>query len=110
MEVRFKDPALKELYEDSSTTDSRYKKVCRNKKLLVGYQRAVGVMISADSTKELRCVSFLHYEKLKYQGQEQKSSVRLVNGRVERLIFTESEGGIEVELIEIDNTHYGNKK
>jgi hypothetical protein len=29
---------------------------------------------------------------------------------VERLLFTETEDGIEVELIEIDNTHYGNKK
>ena len=54
--------------------------------------------------------SFLHYEKLKYQKDEPKSSVRLVNGMVERLIFTETEDGIEVELIEIDSTHYGNKK
>lgn len=29
---------------------------------------------------------------------------------VHRLLFTETEDGIEVELIEIDDTHYGNKK
>ncbi len=29
---------------------------------------------------------------------------------VERLLFTETEDGVEVELIEINNTHYGNKK
>ena len=35
---------------------------------------------------------------------------RIVNGKVERLLFTETEDGVEVELIEIDSTHYGNKK
>ena len=34
----------------------------------------------------------------------------LVNGMVERLLFRETYDGIEVELIEIDSTHYGNKK
>ena len=29
---------------------------------------------------------------------------------VERLLFRETDDGIEVELIEIDSTHYGNKK
>jgi hypothetical protein len=29
---------------------------------------------------------------------------------VERLLFKETKDGIEVELIEIDSTHYGNKK
>ena len=48
-------------------------------------------------------------EKLKYM-KEPLSSVRLVNGMVERLLFTETEDGIEVELLEIDSTHYGNKK
>lgn len=42
--------------------------------------------------------------------KEPLSSVRIVNGMVERLLFTEIEDGIEVELIEIDSTHYGNKR
>lgn len=67
-------------------------------------------MYDVESTEQLRIFSFLHYEKLKYQDKETKSSLRLVNGMVERLIFTETEDGIEVELIEIDSTHYGNKK
>ena len=33
----------------------------------------------------------------------------LYNGYVHRLIFNEKEDGIEVELINIDDTHYGNK-
>lgn len=66
-------------------------------------------MYSVESTADLRLFSFLHYEKLKYQV-EPRSSVRIVNGMVERLLFTETDDGIEVELIEIDSTHYGNKK
>ena len=67
-------------------------------------------MYDVESTEKLKGFSFLRYEKLKYQNKEPKSSLRLANGMVERLIFTETEDGIEVELIEIDSTHYGNKK
>ena len=67
-------------------------------------------MYDVESTEKLKGFSFLRYEKLKYQNKEPKSSLRLANGMVERLIFTETEDGIEVELIEIDSTQYGNKK
>ena len=67
-------------------------------------------MFDVESTDDLKTFSFLHYEKLRYQRDEPKSSVRLVNGMVERLLFVETDDGIEVELIEIDSTHYGNKK
>lgn len=110
MEIKFKDAALSELYEKGKTNDKKYKHICKNKKLIDGYVRAVGIMYGVDNTEALKPISFLHYEKLKYQKGEPKSSVRLVNGMVERLIFTETEDGIEVELIEIDSTHYGNKK
>lgn len=50
----------------------------------------------------------LHYEKLKHVGN--LSSLRLANGHIERLLFSEHDDGIEVVLIEIDDTHYGNKK
>lgn len=109
MRIIFKDEALSELYENGRTEDHKYKKMCRNKKLIAGYQRAVSIMYDVDSTEDLRPFSFLHYEKLKYL-KEPLSSVRLVNGMVERLLFTETEDGIEIELVEIDSTHYGNKK
>ena len=110
MKVIFKDNALSELYETGKTKDRKYKQICKNKKLIEGYIRAVGIMDDVDSTEDLKPFSFLHYEKLKYQRDESKSSVRLVNGMVERLMFVETDDGIEVELIEIDSTHYGNKK
>ena len=97
------------MYEKGRTEDRKYKKICRNVRLIEGYQRAVSIMYDIESTEELKYFSFLHYERLKYQ-KEPKSSVRLVNGMVERLLFTETDNGIEVELLEIDSTHYGNKK
>lgn len=110
MKVIFKDDALSELYETGKTKDRKYRQICRNAKLVDGYIRAVKIMYDVECTNDLKPFSFLHYEKLKYQHGESKSSVRLVNGMIERLLFTETEDGVEVELIEIDNTHYGNKK
>ena len=110
MKVIFRDIALSELYETGKTKDRRYKQICKNKKLVNGYIKAVAIMYDVETTEELKLFSFLHYEKLKYQRDEPKSSVRLVNGMVERLLFVETDDGIEVELIEIDSTHYGNKK
>lgn len=110
MKVIFRDIALSELYETGKTKDRKYKQICKNKKLVDGYVRVVNIMYDVDSTEDLKPFSFLHYEKLKYQHVEPKSSVRLVNGMVERLLFVETDDGIEVELLEIDSTHYGNKK
>lgn len=53
--------------------------------------------------QKIKRFSFLHYEKLKYQV-EQRNSVRIIIGMAERLLFTETDDGIEVELIEIDST------
>ncbi len=110
MKVTFKDMALSELYETGKTKDRKYKQVCKNKKLVDGYIRAVKIMNEVESTEDLKPFSFLHYEKLKHQHDEPRSSIRLANGMVERLLFVETEDGIEVELLEIDSTHYGNKK
>lgn len=65
------------------------------------------MMYNVKSADELGRFSFLHYERLKHRPE---SSVRLANGMVERLLFTEHENGVRVDLIEIDSTHYGNKK
>jgi len=109
MNVIFKDDVLLEIYQTGKTKDKRYKSLCRNKKFVDGYIRVVKTMYSVASTDELKQFSFLHYEKLRHQV-EPRSSVRIVNNMVERLLFTETDNGIEVELIEIDSTHYGNKK
>lgn len=53
---------------------------------------------------------FLHYEKLKHGSYKGKSSVRIANGAIERLIFSENENGIEVYIIELNDMYYGNKR
>ena len=97
---------LLDLYQNGKS--KRYQEVERNRELLQGFNRAVNTMIMANSVSELSGFSYLHYEQLKYQWSGY-SSVRLSNRYVHRLIFKETTDGVEVELIEIDNTHYGNK-
>lgn len=109
MNIIFKEEALSELYTTGKTKDKKYSKICKDKRLVQGYQRAVSIMYSVRCVNDLKAFSFLHYERLRHY-QTLMSSVRIVNGMIERLIFSESEDGIEIELIEIDNTHYGNKK
>ena len=98
---------LLELYKTGS--NKRYKDVARNPVLLKGYIMAIETMLAVSNINELSKFSRLHYEKLKHEYSG-FSSVRLSNSFVHRLIFTENEEGIEVKLIEIDDTHYGNKR
>ena len=99
MNIIFKEEALSELYETGKTNDKKYKKLCKNKRLIDGYVRVVNTLYNVESTEELKVFRFLHYEKLRHQKDKPISSVRLVNGLVERLLFSETDDGIEVELI-----------
>ena len=98
---------LKELYSNGSRS-KYYKDVARNQVLLKGFIQAVNTMKSVQRAEDLKAFSRLHYEKLKY-GFSGLSSVRLSNSYVHRLIFKENDDEIEIELIEIDDTHYGTK-
>lgn len=88
----------------------KYKKLGRDKALIKGAVQVYSIMRAVEKTTDLKSYSFLHYEQLKYQGDSIIGSARIVNGRVERLIFNETADGFEITLLEIDNTHYGNKK
>lgn len=50
MKITFKDEALSELYEAGKTKDRKYKQLCKNKRLVDGYIRAVGVMYRTATT------------------------------------------------------------
>lgn len=98
-----------DLFELYTTGKSRrYKVVARTRALYLGFIQVVNTMKMVSSVEELKHFSFLHYEKLKYEYSG-KSSVRLSNSYVHRLIFVENEDEIQIELIEIDDTHYGNR-
>ncbi len=58
MKVAFKEAALSELYETGKTSTSKYKQLCRNKKLVSGYQRAVKIMYDVDCSEDLKAFSF----------------------------------------------------
>ncbi len=64
MNVIFLDKSLEELYLEGNTKDRKYKKLCKDAKLVAGYQRAVKALQDANCTKILKMQSFLHYEKL----------------------------------------------
>ena len=101
------DEDLRDLIETGES--KRYKDVARNSVLYAGLMRAYQTMESVSSVEELKLYSFLHYEQLRF-GYSGLSSARLDNRYVHRLLFEELGDKITLKLIEIDDTHYGNKK
>lgn len=106
MQVSISDKDLEELINTGQ--NSKYKKYSRDKKFLDGLARAYKIMQIVENTEGLRLYSYLHYEKL--ANNVNLSTVRIVNGRVERLLFEETNDGIEITIIELNTQHYGNKK
>lgn len=88
MKVNIKDPDLQELILTGK--NRKYEKYSRDRKFMEGLARAYKVMLNVANNASL-------------------SSVRVLNGRVERLLFRETEDGIEITLIELNTDHYGNK-
>lgn len=88
--------------------NSKYKKYTRNAKFMTALVTAYNYLRMVDTASNLRAISFLHYEQL--AGTNGLSSIRVVNGMVERIIFREFDGGISITVLSLDDTHYGNKK
>ena len=107
MKIEYDDEDLKELIETGK--NKKYKKIARVKVLMDGLAKVYRILDQAPNVSLLNQFSFLKYEKLKYEYSA-CSSVRIANGHVERLIFTEHEGGITIKLLKLDDSHYGNKK
>ena len=97
--------------EELATTgrNHKYKVYARNKRFMDGLSRVLFTIRNAESTASLGNYSFLHYEKLRNLS-EPLSSVRVVNGMPERLLFREDGNAIEITIIELSTDHYGNKK
>lgn len=105
MNILFEDEDLEELIFTGK--NKRYKKYSRDMKFMTNLLNVYNYIRAAENVKALEAYSFLHYEKLRHIDL---SSVRIMNNRVERLLFREFEDGISITIIELDNTHYGNKK
>ena len=106
MTIVFDDKDLEELI--TTGRNSKYKKYTRNAKFMTALAVAYNYLRTSQQASDLRAVSFLHYEQL--AGTNGLSSIRVVNGMVERIIFREFEGGIKITLLSLDNSHYGKKK
>ena len=83
MKVNISDKDLDELIRTGK--NSKYKKYSKDRKFMEGLARVYKVLLNVQE-------------------------VRVLNGRVERLLFRELEDGIEITIIELNNDHYGNKK
>lgn len=106
LQVAIQDEDLQELIITGKNS-GKYKKLARDKRFIERLANVYRTLSSVEKTIDLEQYSYLHYEKLKHINL---SSVRIMNNRVERLLFIENETGIEITLIEINETHYGNKK
>jgi len=106
MQIIFDDKDLEELI--TTGRNSKYKKYTRNSKFMRALATAYNYLRLSERASDLRSISFLHYEQL--SGTNGLSSIRVVNGMVERIIFREFNGGIRITVLSLDDTHYGNKK
>ncbi len=104
MNVSFEDVELEKLIITHKS--KRYKKYTRDKKFLWALDRVFNDLQGVAKCSDLKQLSYLHYEQFKKIGL---SSVRVMNGRVERLLFKELENGIRISIIELDETHYGQR-
>ena len=106
MKIVFEDTDLEELI--TTGRNSKYKKYTRNAKFMTALATAYNSLRMVDVASDLRAISFLHYEQL--AGTNGTSSIRVVNGMVERILFREFDGGINITVLSLDDTHYGKKK
>lgn len=104
MHLSFEDEALRELYEDGSTTSKKYKRLL-NKDIIKKYKKTVDYLQYANRRSDWFRLNGLNYEVLEGSGLE---SARIDNRW--RVLFRSTEDEqlliTEISLIEISN-HYG---
>ena len=105
MKIQIEDNDLKELILTGE--NRKYIQLARDQRFMTALGRAYRLLEVVENTNGLRRYSFLHYEQLK---GVRKSSIRIMNGRVERLIFEETNNGVEIQALVLNRDHYGNKK
>lgn len=107
MEIKYENKEI-EAFIMSGIADSRpYSKWRSNHQLRMDIDKVMRILSVAENCSELPLYKALHYERLKYDRIGQ-SSVRLGFKSKFRLIFTELNNGIIINIIEISE-HYGDK-
>lgn len=108
MIIFFKDIDLEELIKTGKSR--KYKDISKDKNLVRKLVKVYEIMRVATNIKDILVHSYLHYEKLRHELSGISSVRPFGNQRIERLLFVENEDTITIEILELDNTHYGNKK
>ncbi len=106
MQVIFEDKDLEELV--ATGYNHKYRKYARDKKFLDRLKWIFTTMRGVTNCSELRLYSYLDYEKMKYEDNQY--SVKVMKHHIERIIFRKIKGGIIIEIIKLDDTHYGDEK
>lgn len=106
MIIDFEDKELESLIYTGKSR--KYKKYIKDKRFMTSLLSVFARLETTDCTDDLFAFSPLHFERLQHTNG--LCSVRIINGRVERLIFREYDEGIKILLLELNTTHYGNKK
>lgn len=107
MEIRFENEEIREFILSGKANDRPYSKWRSNRQLRLDLDKVMRILAIVDNCSELQSYKALHYEQLKYDRSGQ-SSVRLGFKTKFRLIFTELNDGIVINIIEISE-HYGDK-
>ena len=107
MDIIFEDIDLEELI--TTGKNKKYKKYQKNSAFLSSLADVYGILCAAPNANSLYNNSHLHYEQLKYDYSG-LCSMHIKNGYVERLIVRETDEGLTLVMIELNTTHYGNKK
>lgn len=107
MEIRFENEEIREFILSGKANDRPYSKWRSNRQLRLDLDKVMRILEIVDNCSELQSYKALHYEQLKYDRSGQ-SSVRLGFKTKFRLIFTELNDGIVINIIEISE-HYGDK-
>ena len=109
MDISFEDKGLQELFEVGKTKEQKYKKYSRDERFKAKLSRQINTIKAIETFEGLYRVSFLHYEALRHEYSGY-NSFRIGNEYVERIICKEHTDKIELIMIKIDDTHYGNKR
>lgn len=106
--IHFEEEDLGQLYLTGTCKSGKYKNIAKDKRFVESFCKAIKFIEDLNHIDELRQYARFNYEQLKYQYAGH-FSIRIIHSRIERLIFTRSEDGIQISILELNQDHYGNK-
>lgn len=107
MAIDFETEELKIFIQTNKAETKELRKLQGRKAIRQNLSKVYTILANAPNVESLRNIRSLHYEQLD-RDREGQSSVRIGYSSPYRLIFTEHNNGIRINVIEISN-HYGDK-